>query len=1004
MFKRVLSILLLFLCSFLCFAGIVRDFSEEKTSKKTCGYESCPKIDPKKLNVHLVPHTHDDVGWLKTVDQYYYGSRTLTQKAGVQYIIDTVIEALRHDPARKFIYVETAFLWKWWQRQDDKIKEEVKSFINEGRLEIIGGAWSMNDEATTHYHSIIDQSTWGFRRLNDTFGECARPKIGWQIDPFGHSREQASLFAQFGFDGMFFGRLDYQDKAKRLKDKTAEFLWKASSSLGEKANLFSIALFNNYSPPPGFCFDILCSDDPLIDDPESPDNNIEVKVALFLAYCQIQAKSYNTNNIILTMGEDFNYQNANMWFLNLDKLIRYTNQMYGSTVNVFYSTPSCYIKSLNDAQMSWTTKSDDFFPYSSDPHAFWTGYFTSRPTLKFFERMGNNFLQVTKQLSVLSKLMDSKGLIHFKEAMGVMQHHDAVTGTEKQHVAEDYARLLYASFMHGTNIVSDALSKMLKKDPQAPEVEFKSCLLLNISSCVFSETSGNFVLTLYNPTSQPMSTYVRIPVNGNAYNVKDYTGKEIVTQLLPIPQFVRQTPGRISNSTKELVFRAIDTPALGHQSFYITKLSSNTVEEISQAAISSIGNDLYDVSVNELGNVVIKWKNMNLQVTQSFHYYEGMKGNNTAFAYRASGAYIFRPNQSSIHDFSYSGNHKFYTGPVVNELHLTINNYVSQIVRVYNSEKKIDFEWVVGPIPIDDSVGREVITKYTSNLNSEKTFYTDSNGREMLKRIRNYRPSWNVSLEEPIAGNYYPVTAKIYLEDEKQKIRMSILNDRAQGGTSMIDGELEVMLHRRLLNDDAFGVGEALNETAFGYGLVAKGTHSLLASSLEDLSTVALAEKSEAIALALRPWYLFSPLANLSFNQWNSYYSMQGSSLRNKIPKNLQILTLEPWKDNTILLRLEHLFEKNEAGALSQSVTMNLADLFANLEIVSVKETSLGGNQWIEDMNRLQWQTESNEVDDQPYDFTRVVKLEDGAIEVTLNAMEIRTFILYIKNRSDNQT
>ena len=58
------------------------------------------------------------------------------------------------------------------------------------------GGWCQNDEATTHYIAIIDQHTTGFTFLKNTFGECGRTKIAWQIDPFGHSKEQASIFVQ----------------------------------------------------------------------------------------------------------------------------------------------------------------------------------------------------------------------------------------------------------------------------------------------------------------------------------------------------------------------------------------------------------------------------------------------------------------------------------------------------------------------------------------------------------------------------------------------------------------------------------------------------------------------------------------------------------------------------------------------------------------------------------------------------------------------------------------
>jgi len=66
----------------------------------------------KHLTVHVVPHTHDDVGWLKTVDEYFVGAKT----GRVNLILSGAIEQLRKDPRRKFTYTEMKFFTLWYNR------------------------------------------------------------------------------------------------------------------------------------------------------------------------------------------------------------------------------------------------------------------------------------------------------------------------------------------------------------------------------------------------------------------------------------------------------------------------------------------------------------------------------------------------------------------------------------------------------------------------------------------------------------------------------------------------------------------------------------------------------------------------------------------------------------------------------------------------------------------------------------------------------------------------
>lgn len=259
----------------------------------------------------------------------------------------------------------------------------------------------------------------------------------------------------------------------------------------------------------------------------------------------------------------FQYENALENYANLDLLISSILRFQSSgeinvtslfgprfkLLNVFYSSPEYYTKwkyeevtqqseevgtlaESNRVSPQWSVKRDDFFPYSDCPHCFWTGYFTSRAGFKRLERVGSSFLQAARQIESMKDSHDTVGLDGCKckeplylldDAMGVVQHHDAVSGTAKQHVANDYAKRVQAGIDRAAKAVSEKLKHILLSESNAGQYlnDLSYCQLLNETKCeVSTQSSGKDLYVLvYNGLGQKRPAIVSLPIPADAAQV-----------------------------------------------------------------------------------------------------------------------------------------------------------------------------------------------------------------------------------------------------------------------------------------------------------------------------------------------------------------------------------------------------------------------------------------------------------------------------------------------------
>uniref|UniRef100_A0A8C8K389 mannosyl-oligosaccharide 1,3-1,6-alpha-mannosidase n=1 Tax=Oncorhynchus tshawytscha TaxID=74940 RepID=A0A8C8K389_ONCTS len=661
--------------------------------------------DSEPLQVFVVPHSHNDPGWLKTFDDYY--------RDQTQHILNNIVVKLHEDSRRKMIWSEISYFSKWWDNIDNQKRDAVKSLFEQGQLEITTGGWVMPDEANSHYFALIDQLLEGHQWLERNVG--VKPQTGWAVDPFGHSPTQAYLLKQAGLANMLIQRVHYSVKKHFASQETLEFFWRqnwdpASSTdiLCHMMPFYSYDVPHTCGPDPKICcqFDFKRLPGGRVNCPwrvppqPITDGNVQQRVQMLLDQYRKKSKLFRTKVVMVPLGDDFRYAEALEWdqqFQNYQKLFDYMNSHPELHVKAQFGTITDYFNALRKLSIepghpsaSLPVVSGDFFTYADRDDHYWSGYFTSRPFYKRLDRVLESHLRAAEILYSLTlaniqrfgKLNDfpavenNRLLTEARRNLGLFQHHDAIAGTGKDMVVIDY----------GTRCHSD-MDTLINHE---------------LKGLSFSPRS----VVVYNPTEQDRTSVVTVYVNTPHVCV-------ITDHGHPVP-----------------------------------------------AQVSAV------------------WDDSTTASTEAFQLSTAVSGG------AETAEYVFlRQGGSVFSEITTSFDHVTHTLRLYN-----VQGVEGQAVEICNL------------VDIRREFNHEIAMRLASDVDSKDRFFTDLNGFQIQPR--------RTMAKLPLQANFYPMTSMAYIQDPGT--RLTLLTAQSLGSASLVSGQLEVIMDRRLNQDDNRGLGQGV--------------------------------------------------------------------------------------------------------------------------------------------------------------------------------------------------
>lgn len=803
-----------------------------------------------KLKVFVVPHSHNDPGWIYTFEEYY--------ERQTKGIFANMLRHLEENPGMKFIWAEISYFARWYDKLAGEQKDIVKKLIKNHQLEFVTGGWVMPDEANSHWYSVLLQltegQTWLKTRLNVT------PTSSWAIDPFGHSAAMPYILKHSGFDNLLIQRTHYIVKKNLALKKQLEFRWRQLwDTTGETDLLTHMMPFYSYDiphtcgPDPKICcqfdfkrlpnFGVYCPwripPQPITDD------NVAQRAELIVDQWRKKSVLYKTRNVLIPLGDDFRYTQSKEWEaqrVNFEKLFEYINNEPSLNVEAKFGTLQDYFDAIRASNRpeDFPSLSGDFFTYADVNEDYWSGYYTSRPYHKRQDRILMNYVRSAEMLYAWNlwdgkdwQLLEDK-MEYARQQLSLFQHHDGITGTAENHVVVDYATRMTTAIENCKFVMQQAVYRLLTK-PAVYQAD-PTFAYLSIDDSRTVDGSDTFRPTIiigdelpikhvvvHNSLPYQRTELVEVYIGKPFVEVQDArTGQSVPAQVAPVWSWHTRPDGtstpQASNTKFRLLFKA-SVPPMGLVVYTINSRNrADQSNRVTFAKITVMSLAPFTINLNgypelpEFGeprkislkvgdsgagasfnaNGLLKSISIDantVPVHLDFLKY-GMR-----FSSGKSGAYLFHPDGPATTMKLGEPVVLVVKGPL--ESSITSGLPFATHQTILREDGAVEIRNLVD---IGDRENTEIVMRVSTNIDSGEYYYTDLNGMQIIKRKRMDKL--------PLQANYYPVPSAMYIQDDSW--RLTILSGQPLGGASLKAGEMELMQDRRLSQDDDRGLGHGV--------------------------------------------------------------------------------------------------------------------------------------------------------------------------------------------------